>query len=204
MIDLKNPLAVLATRLPRGAIQAALVPKLARQALPTKRVQGQDLLGLFEVEFGGTVTPAGRPRLPVRLMASPLHLKNNFNLSDEELVERWAENVQWQFSGGTDYYEPRLSCDATQIGRFRRLLGEEGIEQSAQGMRVASTASGWRMSIIESSRARNKSSVAIRFGLQNFQQPMSIEIIPASSRHSHPPCRASIHEGRRPFAGPTR
>ena len=28
-----------------------------------------------------------------------------------------------------DYYEPRLPCDATQIGRFRRLLGEDGIAQ---------------------------------------------------------------------------
>jgi IS5 family transposase len=129
MIDLKHPLAVLATRLPWGAIEAALAPKLARQALPTKRVQGQDLLGSFEVEFGGGVSPAGRPRLPVRLMASLLYLKNSFNLSDEELVERWAENVQWQFFSGMDYYEPRLPCDATQIGRFRRLLGEEGIEQ---------------------------------------------------------------------------
>ena len=28
-----------------------------------------------------------------------------------------------------DYYESRLPCDATQIGRFRRLLGEDGLEQ---------------------------------------------------------------------------
>ena len=34
-----------------------------------------------------------------------------------------------QFFSGMDYYEPRLPCDATQIGRFRRLLGEEGLEQ---------------------------------------------------------------------------
>ena len=27
-----------------------------------------------------------------------------------------------------DYYEHRLPCDATQIGRFRRDLGEEGLE----------------------------------------------------------------------------
>ena len=27
------------------------------------------------------------------------------------------------------YYEPRLPCDATQIGRFRRVLGEAGVEQ---------------------------------------------------------------------------
>ena len=28
-----------------------------------------------------------------------------------------------------EYYEPRLPCDATQIGRFRRVIGEEGVEQ---------------------------------------------------------------------------
>ena len=27
------------------------------------------------------------------------------------------------------YYEPRLPCDATQIGRFRTAIGEEGLEQ---------------------------------------------------------------------------
>ena len=128
MIDLRHPLAVLATRLPWAAIEAAVAPKLARQALPAKRKSGEDLLGAYAVEFGGGVSPAGRPRLPIRLMASLLYLKNSFNLSDEELVERWAENVQWQFFSGMDYYEPRLPCDATQIGRFRRLLGEDGIE----------------------------------------------------------------------------
>jgi IS5 family transposase len=129
MIDLKHPLAVLSTRLPWSAIEAAVAPKLVRPALPAKRKSGEDLLGTFDIEFGGGVSPAGRPRLPIRLMASLLYLKNSFNLSDEELVERWAENVQWQFFSGMDYYEPRLPCDATQIGRFRRLLGEAGLEQ---------------------------------------------------------------------------
>jgi IS5 family transposase len=27
------------------------------------------------------------------------------------------------------YYTPKLPCDATQIGRFRRVLGEAGVEQ---------------------------------------------------------------------------
>ena len=82
-----------------------------------------------EQEFGAGISPAGRPRLPLRLMVSLMYLKNCMNLSDEELVERWAENVQWQFFSGMEYYEPRLPCDATQIGRFRRLLGEQGLEQ---------------------------------------------------------------------------
>ena len=129
MIDLRHPLAVLATRLPWASIEAAVAPKLAHQAKPAKRLVGEDLAGAFDGEFGGGISPAGRPRLPVRLMASLLYLKNSFNLSDEELVERWAENVVWQFFSGMDYYEPRLPCDATQIGRFRRLLGEDGIER---------------------------------------------------------------------------
>jgi len=129
MIDLKHPLAVLATRLPWAAIEAAVATKLAHQAKPGRRVAGTDLAGGFEGEFGGGVSPAGRPRLPVRLMASLLYLKHSFNLSDEEVVERWAENVQWQFFSGMAYYEPRLPCDPTQIGRFRRLLGEDGLEQ---------------------------------------------------------------------------
>ena len=34
----------------------------------------------------------------------------------------------WQFFSGMAHYEHRLPCDATQIGRFRRDLGEEGLE----------------------------------------------------------------------------
>lgn len=45
-----------------------------------------------------------------------------------ELVQRWSENVAFQFFSGQEYYEPRLPCDATQIGHFRRAIGEEGLE----------------------------------------------------------------------------
>ncbi|MFN8850994.1 MAG: IS5/IS1182 family transposase, partial [Inhella sp.] len=43
---------------------------------------------LDELKFGGGVGAGGRPRLPIRPMASLLYLKNSFNLSDEELVAR--------------------------------------------------------------------------------------------------------------------
>ena len=65
-IDLRHALAVLSTRLPWAAIEAAVAPKLAHQSKPAKRVIGDDLAGAFEGEFGGGVSPAGRPRLPIR------------------------------------------------------------------------------------------------------------------------------------------
>ena len=129
MIDLRHPLAVLARQLPWDRIKQALAPKFAHQDRPAKQAIVGDLLGEHELEFGGGVSNAGRPRLSIRLMVSLLYLKNSFNLSDEELVQRWSENVVWQFFSGMEYYEPRLPCDATQIGRFRRAIGEEGLEQ---------------------------------------------------------------------------
>ncbi len=62
-------------------------------------------------------------------MASLLDLKHAYKLSDEELVERWAENVVWQHFSGMAFYEPRLPCDAKQVGRFRAAIGEAGVEE---------------------------------------------------------------------------
>ena len=129
MIDLRHPLAVLARRLPWAQIEAALAPALAHRDRAGTLVEERDLFGAGGQWVGAGVSAAGRPRLPVRLMASLLYLKHAYNLSDEALVERWAENVVWQYFSGNEYYEPRPPCDATQIGRFRRAIGEAGVEE---------------------------------------------------------------------------
>jgi len=79
--------------------------------------------------IGGGKSNAGRPRLPIRLMVSLLYLKHAFNESDEGVVERWAETPTWQYFSGMDYFEHRLPCDATLIGKFRKLIGEQGVEE---------------------------------------------------------------------------
>jgi len=129
MIDLRHPLAVLAKRLPWSQIEAALSPAFARKSVEGKVLDHDDLFGGPLEIAGGSASPAGRPRLPIRLMSALLYLKHAFNLSDEELVERWAENVVWQYFSGQTYYEPRLPCDATQVGRFRTAIGEAGVEE---------------------------------------------------------------------------
>ena len=129
MVDPSHPLAVLASRLPWGRIEAALAPKFAREDRPVRGERVDDLFGEREVERGGGVCNAGRPRLPIRLMASLLYLKHSFDLSDEELVVRWSENIVWQFFSGREYYEARPPCDASQVVRFRRAIGEDGLEQ---------------------------------------------------------------------------
>jgi IS5 family transposase len=132
MIDLRHPLVVLSRRIPWSQIETALAPAFARRARDGKRIEGLDLFGPSHQIAGVGVSPAGRPRLPIRLMAALLYLKHAFNLSDEELVARWSENVVWQYFSGLDYYEPKLPCDPSQIGRFRSAIGEAGVEESDQ------------------------------------------------------------------------
>jgi IS5 family transposase len=129
MINLNDPLAVLAKRLPWELIEATLAAKFERENRAGQSLDGADLFGPTAVVVGGGISTAGRPKLPIRLMASLVYLKNAFNLSDEEVCSRWSENIVWQFFSGMDYYEHRLPCDPTQIGRFRRALGEDGLEQ---------------------------------------------------------------------------
>lgn len=129
MINLSDPLAVLAQRLPRDRIEASLAAEFERQERAGRILEDCDMFGPTLVLEGAGTSNAGRPKLPIRLMASLVYLKHSFNLSDEELVVRWSENVLWQFFSGMDYYAHRLPCDATQIGRFRRDLGEDGMER---------------------------------------------------------------------------
>ena len=130
MIDPRHPLTVLAQRLPWEQIQARMTPKFAHQSRPLQHVEEPpDLQGTMVSVSGGKISNAGRPRLSMRLMVALTLLKNSFDLSDEELVQRFAENVYWQYFAGYDYFEPRTPCDATQIGRFRTALGEAGLEE---------------------------------------------------------------------------
>ena len=45
MINLKDPLAVLARRMPWAQIEAALAPKFEHVECPDKVIEGQDLVG---------------------------------------------------------------------------------------------------------------------------------------------------------------
>ena len=130
MIDSKHPLTVLASRLPWDKMELAVAPQFAHKERPLKQSDETiDLAGAVVRISDGTASNAGRPRLPLRLMIALTLLKNSFDLSDEELVQRFAENVYWQHFAGFEYFEPRPACDATQIGRFRTTLGEAGLEE---------------------------------------------------------------------------
>ncbi len=105
MIDLRHPLAALATRMPWPEIEAALGPMLAHKDRQGRTVQDADLFGPTLEVVGAGVSNRGRPRLPVRLMMALMYLKHAYNESDESVVERWAQDVYFQFFSGMAHFE---------------------------------------------------------------------------------------------------
>ena len=129
MVDMRQPLAVLATRMPWGLVEQRLAPLLTRPVRTGRHAVVQDLFGTSEQVRTSGVSAAGRPRLPIRLMASLLYLKHAYGLSDEEVTARWSQDVVFQFFSGQVYFENRVPCDASLLSRFRSAVGEAGVEE---------------------------------------------------------------------------
>ena len=129
MIDLRKPPASLYARPPWQEIEASITQVFVRKVRVGKQIDDLDLFGNTSTMQGGGLSNAGRPRLPLRLMVSLLYLERAFDESDEGVVERWGETPNWQYFSGLAYYEQRLPCDATAVVKFRRALGEAGVEQ---------------------------------------------------------------------------
>jgi len=70
----------------------------------------------------------GKPAKPIRLMVSLLILKHVRNLSDENLVEHWAENIYFQYFSGEQHFQANIPCVATELVAFRQRIGEPGVE----------------------------------------------------------------------------
>lgn len=84
---------------------------------------------VFEDEFSKHYSPKmGKPAKPIRLMVSLLILKQLRNLSDENIVMAWSENLYFQFFSGQESFVPKTPCSSTELVEFRKRIGIEGVE----------------------------------------------------------------------------
>jgi transposase, IS5 family len=89
----------------------------------TKEIRWQ----IFEDEFAKHYSlRQGAPSKPIRLMVGLLILKQLRNLSDESVVEQWAENNYYQYFCGEEYFSNQFPCAATELVEFRKRIGAEG------------------------------------------------------------------------------
>ena len=68
----------------------------------------------------------GKPGKPIRLVVSLLILKYVRNLSDENLVEQWSENIYFQHFSGEQHFQPNIPCVPTELVMFAGALASLG------------------------------------------------------------------------------
>jgi transposase, IS5 family len=86
-----------------------------------------DRLGMSMSE--SFVSRKGRPATSPRLIAGLLYLQHAFDLSDEEVIWQWVENPYWQVFTGETYLQTKPPIDPSSLTRWRKRLGEAGVEE---------------------------------------------------------------------------
>ncbi|MEP6726513.1 MAG: IS5 family transposase [Bacteroidota bacterium] len=117
---------------PKNTAQSSLFSTLSDQLdskhplyLLANVIQWQLFEDVFSKYYSSTM---GKPAKPIRLMVSLLILKQLRNLSDENIVLTWSENLYFQYFSGEQNFVPRLPCSSTELVEFRKRIGTDGVE----------------------------------------------------------------------------
>lgn len=90
-----------------------------------------DTINWAEIErtFGAHfVSRTGRPALRPRLVAGLLYLQHAYDCSDEVIINTWVENPYVQYFTGETYFQTESPLDSSSLTRWRKRIGEEGVE----------------------------------------------------------------------------
>ena len=86
----------------------------------------------FDETYEALYSEEGRPGVPTRLMVGLHILKHMFDLSDEEVCERWVYDPYFQCFCGEEYFQHELPMERSSMTRWRDRIGPEGLEKVFQ------------------------------------------------------------------------
>lgn len=84
---------------------------------------------LDDVMSASFTSHRGRAATSTRLIAGLLYLQHGFGLSDDDVVWQWLENPYWQVFTGETYLQTKAPIDPSSLTRWRKRLGEAGVEE---------------------------------------------------------------------------
>jgi IS5 family transposase len=119
----KQPVAT-AHELFRQPLSEMLNPKHPLVKL-AEVIDWEEIERSFGAHFEATT---GRPALPPRLVAGLLYLQHAYDCSDEAIVNTWVENPYVQYFTGETYFQTEAPMDSSSLTRWRKRIGEEGVE----------------------------------------------------------------------------
>ena len=93
--------------------------------------------GHLDKEIAPLFSDKGRPALPTRFMIGLILLKHIFNLSDEEVCERWVYDPYFQYFTGEEFFQHAFPHQRSDLTHWRKRLGDKLELLLAESLRVA-------------------------------------------------------------------
>jgi IS5 family transposase len=110
LINLRHELVVLAHKIDWDWIDEELAPKFSDQ---------------------------GRPAEPVRFMIGMFMLKHTYNLSDEQVWDRWVYDPYFQYFTGEEFFRHKLVHERSGMSHWRKRIGDKLEMLLQESLRIA-------------------------------------------------------------------
>lgn len=93
--------------------------------------------GWIDEEIAPLFSDKGRPGLPTRFAVGLLLLKHIYNLSDEQVCDRWVYDPYFQYFTGEEFFQHRFPHERSDLTHWRKRIGEKLDKLLAESLRVA-------------------------------------------------------------------
>ncbi len=91
----------------------------------------------LDAELAGCFSDQGRPAEPVRFMIGMFLLKHTYDLSDEQVWDRWVQDPYFQYFTGEEFFQHQLPHERSGMSHWRKRIGDRLDILLAESLRIA-------------------------------------------------------------------
>jgi IS5 family transposase len=86
----------------------------------------------LDEQFSSLFSAEGRPAIPTRMMVGLTLLQSLYSLSEDDVVNRWAENPYWQYLCGEIFFQHHPPIARSGLSKWRKRIKSQGMEALLQ------------------------------------------------------------------------
>ncbi len=91
----------------------------------------------LDEQLAGCFSDHGRPAEPVRFMIGMFMLKHTYDLSDEQVWDRWVQDPYFQYFTGEEFFQHVLPHERSGMSHWRKRIGDRLDLLLAESLRIA-------------------------------------------------------------------
>jgi len=86
----------------------------------------------LDEQFATLFSTEGRPAIPTRMMVGLTLLQSLYHLSEDDVVNHWAENPYWQYLCGETFFQYCPPIARSGLSKWRQRINDKGMEALLQ------------------------------------------------------------------------